>query len=96
MSAAEAKAQLGGLTARVAYGAARVVIERHGQPIAALVSIGDLGRLEAGDARAASPIGALALVGAWSELSDEEIDAFIEDVYAARERDAGRPVNLEQ
>lgn len=28
--------------------------------------------------------GALALMGAWGDVSDEEIDAFINDVYAER------------
>ena len=30
------------------------------------------------------PKGALALVGAWGELPDEEIDALVEEIYAAR------------
>ena len=30
------------------------------------------------------PRGALALVGAWGELDDEEIDALVEDIYTAR------------
>ena len=62
------------------------------RPMAALVSADDLARLEQ---EPASPKGALALVGAWAEVSDEEIDAFIADVYAQRERDMGRPVSLE-
>ena len=42
------------------------------------------------------PQGALAFVGAWGDLmSDEEIDQFIADIYAAREQDTGRPVDLE-
>ena len=32
------------------------------------------------------PEGALALIGAWSELSDEEMDELIEEIYAARWR----------
>lgn len=40
--------------------------------------------------------GALALMGAWSDVSDEEIDTFIADVYAERANDVGRPVDLEQ
>jgi hypothetical protein len=34
-------------------------------------------------------------VGAWSDISDEEIDAFIADIYAQRDKDTGRPVSLE-
>ena len=43
----------------------------------------------------AKPEGALALLGAWGELEDEEVDALIEEIYASRRRDAGRPVELE-
>ena len=43
----------------------------------------------------ARPEGALALVGAWREVGDREIDSLIEDIYAERERDNGRPVELE-
>ena len=43
----------------------------------------------------ARPQGALALVGAWRELSDEEIESLIEDIYASRQRDVGRRVELE-
>ena len=32
----------------------------------------------------------LALVGLWGELEDEEMDAFIEEVYAARGRGLDR------
>ncbi|MEX1255284.1 MAG: hypothetical protein WEE64_13175 [Dehalococcoidia bacterium] len=38
--------------------------------------------------------GALALVGAWASMTDEEIDAFIAHVYAERAKDTGRPVLL--
>jgi hypothetical protein len=41
------------------------------------------------------PKGALAILGAWSELEDREVDALIEEIYAARRSDTGRPVELE-
>ena len=41
------------------------------------------------------PGGALALVGAWGELEDEEIDKLIEEIYAARQRDTGRSMELD-
>ena len=41
------------------------------------------------------PAGAIALVGAWGDIDDAEIDAFIAGIYAARSRDLGRPVRLE-
>ena len=43
----------------------------------------------------AKPEGALALLGAWGELDDDEVDALIEEIYASRRRDIGRPVELE-
>lgn len=97
VSAAQAKEQLAELVADVAERGEQYVIERQGKPMAALVSMDDLARLQQEQASSAHPLGALALVGAWGGiLSDEEIDQFIADVYAERERDTGRPVNLER
>lgn len=42
VAAAEAKAKFSELVSRVAHGGERVIIERHGKPVAALVSIGEL------------------------------------------------------
>ena len=42
----EAKTRLSEYINRVRYGGERIVIERHGKPVAALVSTGDLARLE--------------------------------------------------
>lgn len=41
------------------------------------------------------PPGALALIGAWGEIDDQEVDAMVKDIYAARRLDTGRPVELE-
>ena len=41
------------------------------------------------------PEGALALVGAWGELDDQEVDALVEEIYAARRRETGGPVEFE-
>lgn len=95
VSAAQAKAQLSALVAEVAHGGKHVVIERRGKPIAALVSVTDLERLEQGQATSARPQGALALVGAWREVEDQELDALIADLYTRREQDTGRPVEIE-
>ena len=94
----EAKAHLSELMARAGYGGERFLIERRGKPLAALVGVEDLRRLEGDGGGEASgrPRGALALVGAWGDLlEDEEIDAMLEDIYSARRRDLGRPVDLE-
>jgi prevent-host-death family protein len=47
--ATEAKAQLSALMARAGYGGERFLIERRGRPLAAMVGVEDLERLE-GDA----------------------------------------------
>ena len=92
----EAKAHLSALMARAGYGGERFLIERRGRPLAALVGVEDLERLEGerGDVSLPSrPRGALALAGAWGEfVEDDEIDAILKEIYAGRERDTGRPV----
>ena len=95
VSAALAKAQFSALSAEVAFGGQPVVIERRGKPLVALVSMADLERLEQDRTTSGEPQGALALVGAWREIPDEEIDAFIQEIYASREQEAARTVELE-
>ena len=95
VSAAQAKAQLSALTSEVAYGGRHIIIERRGKPLVALVSLDDLELLEQQRATSALPHGALALVGAWREVNDEAVESLIEDIYAHRENDTGRTVELE-
>ena len=38
--------------------------------------------------------GALALVGAWLEVDEQELDSLIEYIYAGRHQDLGRRVEL--
>ena len=95
VSVAQAKAELSALMAAVAYQGQRVVIERRGKPMAALVSVDDLEQIDGERATSARPRGALALIGAWGDLDDREIEAMVADIYAAREQDTGRPVELE-
>ncbi len=91
----EAKVQLSELMARVGYGGERFVIERRGRSLAALVGVEDLARLEGerGDAPS-RPMGALALVGAWDEAEEHDLDAVLAEIYAERKRDTGRAVDL--
>ena len=49
----EAKTHLSEYLNRVRYGGERIVIERHGKPVAALVGVEDLERLEEGANRSA-------------------------------------------
>jgi hypothetical protein len=81
---------------QVAYGNKRFIIQKRDRPLAALVSVEDLERLEHLQAVPASFHWPLALVGAWGDLlEDSEIDSLVEDIYASREKDMGRPVELE-
>jgi prevent-host-death family protein len=95
VGAAQAKAHFSAILARVAFGGEQYVIERRGKPLAALVSMDDLEKLRQERAAPGRPRGALALVGAWGELGDAEIDALFEDILASRQRDVPRPVDLE-
>ena len=63
--------------------------------MAALVSVDDLEQIDGERATSARPRGALALIGAWGDLGDREIEAMVADIYAAREQDTGRHVELE-
>ena len=89
VSAALAKAQLSALSAEVAYGGERVVIERRGKPLVALVSIADLEVLGQSEEIAERPQGALALVGAWKEVEDGELESLVKEIYESRLKDAG-------
>ena len=96
VSAAHAKAHLASLIAEVEHRSAHIVIARRGQPVAALIGLADLERLDHVPEIGNRPIGALALVGAWKSLGDAELDALVEDIYDQRSRDLGRDVNLEE
>jgi prevent-host-death family protein len=49
MSVAEAKNRFSDVLRRAEYGGERVIVERHGKPVAAIVSTDDLRRLEAAE-----------------------------------------------
>ncbi len=95
VSSAKAKSQLSALAAEVAHGGKHVIIERRGKPLVALVSMSDLERLEQEQATSARPQGALAMLGAWREVDDRELDSLIENIFADRDKDTGRPVEIE-
>ena len=52
----------------------------------------DLEKLDRAPAEKAS--GAMALVGLWQDVPDDEIDAFLEDIRESRDRDTGRTVEF--
>ncbi len=88
----EAKAHLSALMALAGYGEERFVIEWRGRPLAALVGVEDLERLEKEQRSAATfqPSGAIALARAWGEAEEKDLDAVIDEIYVERERDTGR------
>ena len=97
VSTAEAKAHFAALVAEAASGE-RVIIEKRGKPVAALVSLKDLvnfGKEPPAILTGQEPKGLLDLLGVWADIPDEVIDKLVEDIYAQRERDVPRPVELE-
>ena len=94
VSTAQAKATLSALITHAANGQ-RVVIERRGKPLAALVGMEDLELIKREAPTSPHPQGALVLIGAWSELEDEELDALVNHIYAQRLEDTGRQVDME-
>jgi prevent-host-death family protein len=93
VSTAVAKARLSELIGVVAYGRERVVIERRGRPVAALVSMEDAAALDAVRPITEHARGALALIGAWADVDDATLDMLVDDIYATRAADTGRSVD---
>jgi hypothetical protein len=63
--------------------------------LAVASTFAELERLEQTRPPAEHPAGAMALVGLWHDVPDEEIEALVTDLRATRDRDTGRPVELE-
>ena len=90
---AEAKATFSALIEGVQHRSEHYVIERHGKPAAALVSVEELERLEAGPIRT----GGWGLIGMWRGiLTNDEIDEMVEAIYADRERDIPRDIDTSE
>ena len=99
------KARLSEFIGRVAYGRERLLVLRRGKPVAALVSVEDLRRLEALDSSAADrppsnrdvaggtgahPI--MRAFGGWADRDD--LDELVEEIYADRLTATAREVAL--
>src|SRR5688572_26451077 len=96
-STADVKARLSEMISKVAYGRERLVVLRRGKPVAALVSLQDLRRLEALDARASDQTVAdvhpiMRAFGGWADRSD--LDELLTEIYAERDAALGREVEL--
>ncbi len=92
---AEAKARLSTIIDEVLHGAEHYVVERRGRAVIAIVRVEELERIEAATGGFRRRAGALAFLGAWGDVDDAAIDAFLQDVYDVRERDTGRLVSIE-
>jgi prevent-host-death family protein len=94
-STADIKARLSEMISKVVYSHERVVVLRRGKPVAALVSLEDLQRLESLDSTSQAPLAAHPIMrayGGWAGRDD--LDALVAEIYSAREVAAGREVEL--
>jgi prevent-host-death family protein len=90
---AEAKRKFSELLARAAYTGERFIIERRGKPIAALIGLDDLNRLE--DEKAAEKSELQGLLAVARALADYEgFEEVMAEVYHSRQESKGRPVAL--
>lgn len=93
IDAADEQARLPLLIEEMTRGGSPIVIEQAGSPVAVLVSVEQFERAQQTAER--PPHGALALLGLWADVGDDAIDEMVEHIYAERERDYGRPVDLD-
>ena len=95
----QVKAQFSEFIGRVTFGRERVLVLRRGKPVAALVTVEDLRRLESTDAAArksqeAPPMHPIMRAyGGWAE-SDDLGDEFVAEIYADRLKAVGREIDL--
>ena len=92
------KAQLSEFIGHVAYRKERLLVLRRGKPVAALVSVEDLRRLETADAAAGESTDKPTMhpvmrARGWAE-SDDLGDEFVAEIYADRLRAVGREIDL--
>jgi prevent-host-death family protein len=84
----EFKARLSEFLGRVAFTRERLVVTRHGKPVAALVPMEDLRWLETRDAMrqsaSAEPHPIMKAYGLWADRDD--LDDLIAEIYADREK----------
>ncbi len=97
LNIAEIKARLSEFISRVAFSRERLIVLRRGKPMAALVSIEDLHRLEALDAADSNrqdegihPV--MRAFGGWAD--QEDLDDLVAEIYAMREAATGREVEF--
>lgn len=93
---AEAKATFSAMIEGVQHRSERYVIERHGKPAAALVSLDELQRLGAREPAERRNNGLSGFIGLFDGLlTNEEIDEMVDHIYAGRERDRYSPARVD-
>ena len=72
----------------------QAVLPEEGAALPTRVSVADRELVDQEPDAASRPRGALALVGIWGEVADEDIDVLIADIYARRAESSSRRVEL--
>lgn len=90
---AEAKGTFSSLIEGVQHRGESYVIERHGKPAAALVSLDELEDIEVQRRASKGMTGGLGFVGLWGDTPRDVIDELMEHIYAGRDGDTGRDVD---
>ena len=92
ISVAEAKSKFSEVIARTIYAGERFVVRRRGKPVAAIVGIDDLKKIQLTDSSEDTGT-LLAAAEAWADFKG--LDQVIEDIYRSRRKSADRKVTIE-
>ena len=92
ISVAEAKSKFSEMIARTIYTGERFIVRRRGKPVAAIVGIDDLKKIQLTDSSEDTGT-LLAAAEAWADFKD--LDQVIEDIYRSRRKSADRKVTIE-
>ena len=92
ISIAEAKSKFSEIIARTIYAGERFIVRRRGKPVAAIVGIDDLKKIQL--TNSSEDTGTLlAAAEAWADFKD--LDRVIEDIYRSRRKSKDRKVTIE-
>lgn len=96
LNTAEIKAHLSELVNRVAFSRERLIVMRRGKPVAALISLEDLRRLETLEASTVhadeSQHPVMQAFGGWANWGN--LDELVAEIYAERNSATGREVQF--
>jgi len=92
ISIAEAKSKFSEIIARTIYAGERFIVRQRGKPVAAIVGIDDLRKIQL--TNSSEDTGTLlAAAEAWADFKD--LDRVIEDIYRSRRKSTDRKVTIE-